>query len=70
MMVDVLNLPPWLTGLSSELQANIAENHLELANIYSCSIPETATIQSTDLALLEFLGEIQTFAIGIPCYRS
>ena len=59
MVVDVETLPPWLKGLASELQAEIARNHLELTNIYSCSIPETATIKSRDLALFEFLGEIR-----------
>jgi hypothetical protein len=66
MVVDPANLPPWLTDLAADLQAEVAENHMELANIYSCSIPETATIQGRDLALFEFLGEIRHLRMAHP----
>lgn len=66
MVIDVLNIPPWLMDLNPELQTEIAERHLDLANIYSCSIPETATIHSRDLTLFQFLGEIKHLRLAHP----
>src|SRR5579884_317290 len=65
--IDSEDVPPWLAELDSEIQEEIVKNHLELTNLYSLRIPESATIRSEQLRLLNHMADLKHLYIAFPC---